>query len=164
MKTEDESSIAKLVTDYMCWWDDRIPNKDYPARLDDSATWELWLFVRGEEKLLAQYSGKAAILAAKTPGTAIVHSTSNLVIHSNADDHADVRGYFRTYFQKDGSLFTHGEGRYELRKINGEWRLMAIRNHYYWLRDKRHERMKALKIAGMLVAAMIMGALAGALV
>jgi 3-phenylpropionate/cinnamic acid dioxygenase small subunit len=135
MKLEDEVGITKLITDYMCWWDDREQYKDYPAQLDENATWELWQDTDDESTLLMEFRGKEAVLASKKPGTALVHSTSNVVIHASDDDHAEARAYFRCYFRKSGDLFSHGEGRYEVNRIDGQWRLMAIKNQYYW-RDK----------------------------
>jgi hypothetical protein len=135
MKIEDELKIEKLITDYMCWWDDRAQHKDYPSQLDENATWELWQMREGKNVLFDSYQGKAAILAVKTPDMAMVHSTTNLVVRPVDEDHAEARAYFRTYFRDSGELWTHGEGGYQVRRVDGEWRLMSIRNQYYWIKE-----------------------------
>jgi hypothetical protein len=165
MRAEDEAAIKRLITDYMCWWDDRLQHKDYPSQLDENATWELWQSCNGENKLLMKYVGKEAVVASKAPGIAIVHSISNFVIRPTRENEAEVRAYFRTYFRENGELYLHGEGRYEVRNVAGEWRLMSIRNQNYWIRDTaRTWRPAALRVMGILIAAMIMGAIGGALV
>jgi 3-phenylpropionate/cinnamic acid dioxygenase small subunit len=135
MRIEEELAVTKVITDYMCWWDDRMPHKDYPAQLDENATWELWQIRDGENVCFDRHQGRTQILACKKPGMAMVHSTSNFVVRAIDDHRVEVRGYFRTYFRESGQLWTHGEGRYELARVNGEWRLMSIRNQYYWINE-----------------------------
>jgi len=145
----------------MCWWDDRVQHRDYPSQLDGNAKWELWEPGSQGHSIFLQYEGKRQILKAKEPNVAIVHSTSNIVIFSTGEGAAEARAYFRTYLRKSGSLHTHGEGRYKVAKIDGEWRLMSIHNYYYWYETKGHASIQAFKVIGMLAAAMLMGAIGG---
>lgn len=135
MNVEDELSVTKLITDYMCWWDDREQHQNYPSQLDENATWELWQVRDGQNVMFERYQGKAAILACKKPEMAMVHSTTNYVMRPADDDHLEVRAYFRTYFRDNGELWTHGEGRYQIARVAGAWRLMSIRNQYYWVHE-----------------------------
>jgi 3-phenylpropionate/cinnamic acid dioxygenase small subunit len=149
MKVEDELKITKLITDYMCWWDDRVQHQSYPAQLDERATWELWQIRDGTNVRFQRYQGKAEILACKTPHMAMVHSTSNLVVCAIDDSRADVRAYFRTYYRDTGQLWTHGEGRYEVNRIEGEWKLMSIKNQYYWIDTTKEQSSKETQYPGV---------------
>jgi hypothetical protein len=136
MKIEDEIGVTKLITDYVCWWDDRMQHKDFLAQLDDNAVWELWLIRDSRKILFKKFTGKGEILAFKTPDTSIAHSVSSFVIRANDDNQAEARAYFRTHRKIDGVLINHGEGIYVVNKVEGEWKLVSIINHYYWRNDQ----------------------------